>query len=249
MRDRVVAANWKMNLCRAEGLALVDAILGGLSRLKGVHVILGVPFPFLGDVAERTAGVSHVHLAAQNCHQEEKGAYTGEVSAAMLKSFGVEYVILGHSERREFFGEDDALILKKMRAAVAHGIRPIYCCGERQEQREAGRHFEVVGQQLNESVMQLQPAELNGLIIAYEPVWAIGTGLTASPEQAEEMHRFINDRLKARFGSAAEDIPLLYGGSVKPSNADELFSQPHIDGGLIGGASLVAEDFLAILNA
>jgi triosephosphate isomerase (TIM) len=249
MRDRVVAANWKMNLCRPDGLALVDAILGQLSHLKGVHVILGVPFPFLGDLAERTAGVSHVHLAAQNCHQEEKGAYTGEVSAAMLKSFGVEYVILGHSERREFFGEDDALILKKMRAAVAHGIRPIYCCGERQEQREAGRHFEVVGQQLNESVLQLQPAELNGLIIAYEPVWAIGTGLTASPEQAEEMHRFIHDRLQARFGSAAEDIPLLYGGSVKPSNADELFSQPHIDGGLIGGASLVAEDFLAIVKA
>ena len=238
-----------MHLNRSEGLQLVDDILKASAVGDDNIIILGVPFPFLGEVSERIEHVPNIHLAAQNCHQEEKGAYTGEVSAAMLKSFGVEYVILGHSERREFFGEDDALILKKMRAAVAHGIRPIYCCGERQEQREAGRHFEVVGQQLNESVMQLQPAELNGLIIAYEPVWAIGTGLTASPEQAEEMHRFINDRLKARFGSAAEDIPLLYGGSVKPSNADELFSQPHIDGGLIGGASLVAEDFLAILNA
>lgn len=249
MRERVVAANWKMNLSRIEGLALVDSIIGRLGGQDDVKVILGVPFPFLGEVSQLIKAVPQVHLAAQNCYHKENGAFTGEVSAAMLSSFDVEYVILGHSERREYFGEDDALILQKMRTALSHGLRPIYCCGERKEHREAGRHFEVVGQQLSESVLLLRPEEINGLIIAYEPVWAIGTGLTASPAQAEEMHRFIREQLTLTFGGAAESIPLLYGGSVKPSNAAELFSQPHIHGGLIGGASLVAEDFLAIVNA
>jgi len=246
---RIIAANWKMNLTRQEGLDLALEIVEGLGEGDHPKVIFGVPYPFLSEIAYLMEGKDNVHLAAQNCHQEENGAFTGEVSAAMLRSFDVEYVILGHSERREYFGEDDALVLKKMRAAMAHGIRPIYCCGERQEHREAGRHFEVVEQQLNGSVLQLQPAELNGLIIAYEPVWAIGTGLTASPAQAEEMHLFIHQKLKAQFGDMADSIPLLYGGSVKPANAAELFSQPHIDGGLIGGASLVAEDFLAIVKA
>jgi triosephosphate isomerase len=189
---RIVAANWKMNLTRSEGLALVDDLLVRNENIDSATIILGVPFPFLSEVADRIKGLANVHLAAQNCHHEESGAFTGEVSAKMLKSFGAEYVILGHSERRAYFEEDDALILKKMKAAIGQGLKPIYCCGERQEHREAGRHFEVVEQQLNESVLLLQPSELNGLIIAYEPVWAIGTGLSASPEQAEEMHSFIS---------------------------------------------------------
>ena len=246
---RIVAANWKMNLIRSEGLALVDDLLARNENIDSATIILGVPFPFLSEVADRIKGLANVHLAAQNCHQEESGAFTGEVSAKMLKSFGAEYVILGHSERRAYFEEDDALILKKMKAAIGQGLKPIYCCGERQEHREAGRHFEVVEQQLNESVLVLQPSELNGLIIAYEPVWAIGTGLSASPEQAEEMHSFIHGLLQKRFGALVSDIPLLYGGSVKPSNAAELFAKQHIDGGLIGGASLVAEDFMAIVRA
>lgn len=248
-RMRVVTANWKMNLTRQEGIDLATEILEGLGDGDHPKTIFGVPYPFLSEISSLIEGKDNVHLAAQNCSHEENGAFTGEVSAAMLRSFNVEYVILGHSERREYFIEDDPLILKKMRAAIAHGIRPIYCCGERQEHREAGRHFEVVEEQLKGSVLQLQPAELPGLIIAYEPVWAIGTGLTASPEQAEEMHQFIHQQLKDRFGDLADSIPLLYGGSVKPANAAELFSQPHIDGGLIGGASLVAEDFLAIVKA
>jgi triosephosphate isomerase (TIM) len=246
---KTVAANWKMNLTRQQGIDLAAEIVEGLGDKEHPKVIFGVPYPFLSEISWLMDGKDNVHVAAQNCSHEENGAFTGEVSATMLKSFGAEYVILGHSERREYFSEDDTLILKKMRAAMAHGIKPIYCCGERQEHREAGRHFEVVEQQLNGSILQLQPAELSGLIIAYEPVWAIGTGLTASPEQAEEMHQFIHQKLKARFGDLADSIPLLYGGSVKPANATELFSQPHIDGGLIGGASLVAEDFLAIVAA
>ncbi len=246
---RIVAANWKMNLTRSEGLALVDDLLVRNENIDSATIILGVPFPFLSEVADRIKGLANVHLAAQNCHHEESGAFTGEVSAKMLKSFGAEYIILGHSERRAYFEEDDALILKKMKAAIGQGLKPIYCCGERQEHREAGRHFEVVEQQLNESVLLLQPSELNGLIIAYEPVWAIGTGLSASPEQAEEMHSFIHGLLQKRFGALVSDIPLLYGGSVKPSNAAELFAKQHIDGGLIGGASLVAEDFMAIVRA
>lgn len=246
---RIVAANWKMNLIRSEGLALVDDLLARNENIDSATIILGVPFPFLSEVADRIKGLTNVHLAAQNCHYEESGAFTGEVSAKMLKSFGAEYVILGHSERRAYFEEDDALILKKMKAAIGQGLKPIYCCGERQEHREAGRHFEVVEQQLNESVLVMQPSYLNGLIIAYEPVWAIGTGLSASPEQAEEMHSFIYGLLQKRFGALVSDIPLLYGGSVKPSNAAELFAKQHIDGGLIGGASLVAEDFMAIVRA
>lgn len=246
---KIVAANWKMNLTRSEGLALVDDLLARNENIDNATIIFGVPFPFLSEVADRIKGLANVHLAAQNCHHEESGAFTGEVSAKMLKSFGAEYVILGHSERRAYFGEDDALILKKMKAAIGQGLKPIYCCGERQEHREAGRHFEVVEQQLNESVLVLQPSYLNGLIIAYEPVWAIGTGLSASPEQAEEMHSFIHGLLQKRFGALVSDIPLLYGGSVKPSNAAELFAKQHIDGGLIGGASLVAEDFTAIVRA
>ena len=245
---RIVAANWKMNLTRSEGLALVDDLLVRNENINSVTIVLGVPFPFLVDVADRIKGLANVHLAAQNCHHEESGAFTGEVSAKMLKSCGAEYVILGHSERRAYFEEDDALILKKMKAAIGQGLKPIYCCGERQEHREAGRYFEVVEKQLNESVLMLQTAYLNGLIIAYEPVWAIGTGLSASPEQAEEMHSFIYGLLQKRFGALVSDIPLLYGGSVKPSNAAELFAKQHIDGGLIGGASLVAEDFMAIVR-
>lgn len=245
---KVVAANWKMNLTRSEGNVLVDDIKNGLNGEEETQIILGVPFPFLGEVSWRIKDVPNMHLAAQDCHQEENGAYTGEVSVMMLKSFGAEYVILGHSERREYFGEDDALILQKMRAAISHGLKPVYCCGEQKAQRDAGEHHAIVRQQLEQSVLQLH--NLDSILIAYEPVWAIGTGDTATPEQAQDMHRLIRNVLAEKFGQeAADGVPLLYGGSVKPSNAAELFSQPDINGGLIGGASLVAEDFLAIVAA
>lgn len=245
---KVVAANWKMNLTRPEGLQLVDEILKASGVTNGTEVILGVPFPFLGEVAQRIAEVPNIHLAAQDCHHEDSGAFTGEVSAVMLRSFGAEYVILGHSERRAYFGEDDALILQKMRTAISHGLKPIYCCGEQKAHRDAGEHHAIVRQQLEQSVLQLDSPD--GILIAYEPVWAIGTGDTATPEQAQDMHHLIRNILTERFGKVISDlVPLLYGGSVKPSNAAELFSQPDINGGLIGGASLVAEDFLAIVKA
>ncbi len=245
---RVVAANWKMNLTRLEGSDLALEIVEGLGEDGHPKVIFGVPYPFMGEISHLMEGKDNVHLAAQDCSHRENGAFTGEVSAAMLRSFGAEYVILGHSERRAYFGEDDALILQKMRAAISHGLKPIYCCGEQKAQRDAGQHHAIVRQQLEQSILQLD--SLEGILIAYEPVWAIGTGDTATPEQAQDMHRLIRHVLAEKFGQeAADGVPLLYGGSVKPSNAAELFSQPDINGGLIGGASLVAEDFLAIVNA
>ena len=189
-------------------------------------------------------------MSAQNCHQEAHGAYTGEITADMLKSVGCEYVILGHSERRAYFGEDDTLIAAKIQRALAAGLRPIYCCGEKLPSREAGEQEQVVGQQIKEALFGLSAEELSQVVIAYEPVWAIGTGVTASPEQAQDMHAFIRGLLKEQFGAeSAGAMSILYGGSVKPANAKELFSQGDVDGGLIGGASLKAEDFLAIIES
>lgn len=247
MREKIVAGNWKMNLSKIEGLLLVEGIVNGLSTSE-IKVVLAPPFPFISDAVTLT-GQSHISVAGQNCYQEKRGAYTGEVSAELLQSFGCQYCIVGHSERREYFGENDKLINQKINLLLSNNLKPIYCCGESLEERESGKYFEVVGDQIQSALQGFTKDELKNVVVAYEPIWAIGTGITASPEQAQEMHAFIREKLAQVLANDAEEISILYGGSVKPNNAKELFSQKDIDGGLIGGASLNASDFLAIVNA
>lgn len=239
-----------MNLDRDQGYDLVRSIVNGLEdTTSSAEVIIAPPFPFLTPCVKMLASTDRVFLAAQNCHHEDGGAYTGEVSAKMLASFGVTHVILGHSERRQYFGEDDTLIAKKIGQAFGQGMNAIYCFGETLEQRDAGQHKEVVSAQIKEALSGLSESEMENLIIAYEPVWAIGTGRTASPEQAQEIHSHVRGLMTELFGHAGENVSILYGGSCKPSNASELFSQADIDGGLIGGASLNTNDFLSIIQA
>ena len=250
MRTKIVAGNWKMNTVVSEGKELVDGILSKLSTVPSdVQLIVAPPFTHLSEVASKLAG-SSIALAAQNCADHEKGAYTGEVSVAMLKSVGCSYVILGHSERREYYGETSETLVTKVKLALAAGLKPIFCVGEVKDERVAGKHFEVVGKQIEEVLFTLTAEEMAQVVIAYEPVWAIGTGLTATSEQAQEIHAYIRKALADKFGAAlAEEITILYGGSCKPSNAPELFAQPDIDGGLIGGAALKAEDFIGIATS
>lgn len=248
MRQKIVAGNWKMNTTPAEGETLAKAVVAAASQAQGVTLILGVPFTHLCPVSKAIAG-SSVKLSAQDCSAHNKGAYTGEVAASMIAPFGAEYVILGHSERREYHGENSALLSEKMKQAYANGLAPIYCVGEKLEEREAGKHFEVVTKQIEEVVFGLSEAEFDRLVIAYEPVWAIGTGKTATADQAQEIHAHIRKVLASKFGAKAENTPILYGGSCKPSNAAEIFSKADVDGGLIGGAALKAEDFIAIAKA
>jgi triosephosphate isomerase len=249
MQKKIVAGNWKMNTTCQEGEALALAIATKKKEVPGdVLLIVAPPFTHLCCLTEplREAGIG---VAAQNCADEEQGAYTGEVSAKMLASIGVDYCILGHSERRAYYGETNGILFKKVQQALAAGLRPVFCVGEVLAEREANRHFEVVQQQLDEVILKLAPADFEKIIIAYEPVWAIGTGKTASSEQAQEMHAHIRKVLAGKFGQAAQDTAILYGGSCKPSNAKELFAQPDVAGGLIGGASLVADDFIAIAKS
>ena len=249
MRKKIVAGNWKMNTVPAEGLELVKNVIAQSAEVcECVNFIVCPPFTHLSQVAEAAKG-SRVAVGAQNCAAEAKGAYTGEVSAAMIASLGVEYVILGHSERREYYGETSATLNAKMAQAYANGLTPIYCVGEKLDEREAGNHFEVVKAQLEEVVYNLTEEQFEKLIIAYEPVWAIGTGKTATAEQAEEIHAYIRKVLADKFGAAAEQTAILYGGSCKPSNAKELFANPDVDGGLIGGAALKVADFKGIIDA
>jgi triosephosphate isomerase len=250
MRKKIVAGNWKMNTTVTEGVALAEAIVAKVNELpKGVHLVVAPPFTHLVPVAEVLKG-SPVSLSAQNCADQPKGAFTGEVSAEMLKGAGCAYTILGHSERREYYGENSEKLIKKMALAFENGLKVIFCVGEKLEERNEGSHFDVVSQQLSEVLFGLTPQQMANVVIAYEPVWAIGTGVTATSEQAQEIHAFIRKTLSAHFGEkVAEDTTILYGGSCKPSNAQELFACPDIDGGLIGGASLKAEDFLAIAKA
>lgn len=246
MRKKIVAGNWKMNKSKEDGLALVEEIRLGLGgSASDVTVIVGVPYPFLG-VVDSSADVK---LSAQNCHQEKSGAFTGEVSVEMLKSFGCDYCIVGHSERRQYFGETDRYINHKIELLLEAGIEPIYCCGETLEQRQEGNHFKVIEEQIQSALQGFTKEQLRQIVIAYEPVWAIGTGETATPEQAQEIHAFIREKLSQVMGTESEEVSILYGGSVKPNNAQELFSQKDIDGGLIGGASLNAEDFLQIVRS
>lgn len=252
MRKRIVAGNWKMHKKLEDGLSLARDIR---VRLEGrcseeKEVIVFPPFIHLAGIAELLNGLTGFHSGGQNCHHKKEGAYTGEISASMLASAGASHVIVGHSERRKYFGEDDALLAAKIDRALEEGLTPVFCCGETLEERESGRQFEVVGRQIRKALFHLPEEKIRKLHIAYEPVWAIGTGKSASPEAASEMHAFIRSQLSGKYGrESAEAISILYGGSVKPGNAAGLFAMPDIDGGLIGGASLQAADFEAIFNA
>lgn len=237
-----------MNTMPAEGVALAEAVAEGRKDVaKEVGVIVAPPFTHLSEVVKVTRGHG-VSVAAQNCAEHDKGAYTGEVSAAMIAALGVEYVILGHSERRQYYGETSETLARKLRQCFDNRLSPIFCVGESLAEREAGREEAVVGEQLA-VVLELTAEEFAQTIIAYEPVWAIGTGRTASSEQAQAIHAFIRKTLAAKFGVAADDCTILYGGSANPANAKELFSKPDVDGGLIGGASLKAPDFLAVASS
>ncbi|MHC1704244.1 MAG: triose-phosphate isomerase [Tenuifilaceae bacterium] len=250
MRKKIVAGNWKMNTLANEGTTLaLNVIDKSKSVPKDVELILIPPFTHLVDTAKQLKDTG-IKAGAQNCAEWTKGAYTGEISASMIASTGAKYVIIGHSERREFFHEDNKMLYRKIKQALESKITPIYCCGEKLHDRESCNFFEVVGKQIQESLFDLTNQEMEQIVIAYEPVWAIGTGKNATADQAQEMHEFIRKTLADHFGSKlAENISILYGGSCKPSNAAEIFAKPDVDGGLIGGASLVADDFIAIASS
>ena len=251
MRKHIVAGNWKMNNEEAESKLLVKQIRKSIKRvpLKGARVLIAPTFVNLKTVVKK-ARKSKIEVIAQNMHQAKNGAFTGEVSAAMLKSIGVQTVILGHSERRSMFGETNAILAEKVNAAIENNMEIIFCFGEQLEDRKSGAHFEVVKTQLKEGLFHLESSHWNRMVLAYEPVWAIGTGETASPEQAQEMHAFVRNLLEETYTTAlSQNTSILYGGSVKPENAKEIFSKEDVDGGLIGGAALKASDFTAIIKA
>ena len=238
-----------MNTLPAEGVELAKGVAAGRKDVCDcVTLIVCPPFTHLSSVIETLKG-SNVEVGAQDCASEAKGAYTGEVAASMIAALGCKYVILGHSERRQYYGETSETLNKKMAQAYANNLTPIYCVGENLEEREAERHFDVVKAQIEEVVFNLSEEQFRNLVIAYEPVWAIGTGKTATADQAQEIHAYIREVLRSKFGAAAEECAILYGGSCKPSNAGEIFAKADVDGGLIGGAALVADDFLAIGKA
>jgi triosephosphate isomerase len=251
MRKKIVAGNWKMNMNLKEGISLAESVKNYYSE-KGnpkAEVVLCTPFIHLSSMSSLLNG-SVVKFGAQNCASEASGAYTGEISAGMIRSTGAEYVIIGHSERRTYYNEDDTSINKKCKLAISEGLKVIFCCGEVLAERENKIHFDVVRRQVTEGILNLPVEEFKMITIAYEPVWAIGTGLTASPQQAQEMHNFIRNLVSEKYGQpVADNTTILYGGSCKPSNAAEIFSQADVDGGLIGGASLKKEDFCAIVDA
>jgi triosephosphate isomerase len=248
MRTRLVAGNWKMHGSRAANARLLDAIKAGAANARGVTVAVCVPFPYLQQVAAALEG-SGIAWGAQTLSEHDAGAYTGEVSGSMLRDFGCRYALVGHSERRTIYGERDAQVAAKFLAARRAGLTPVLCVGETLDERERGATEDVVTRQLGAVIDATGAAGLAGAVVAYEPVWAIGTGRTASPAQAQEVHALIRRRVGAADAATAAQLPILYGGSVKAANAQELFAQPDVDGGLIGGASLVAEDFLAICVA
>ncbi len=247
MRKKIVAGNWKMNTTVPEGIELAKQVVARAAETPAnVGLIVAAPFTHLASVAEAIKG-SKVELAAQNCADHTSGAYTGEVSVAMLKSVGCKWTILGHSERRQYYGETDEKLVVKTQLALAEGLGVILCVGENLDEREAGKHFDVCSAQIKNVLYNFTAEDMKKVIVAYEPVWAIGTGKTATAEQAEEIHACIRKVLAGKFGAqVADDTTILYGGSCKPSNAKELFAQPDIDGGLIGGAALKAEDFIGI---
>jgi triosephosphate isomerase len=250
MRQQIAAANWKMNLTYQQGEQLLDAILQENIELKAhQRAVFAVPFPYLIMAETRLGKKNHYAASAQNCSDQPAGAYTGEVSAEMLRSIDVRYCVLGHSERREYFSEHNQSLAVKTQRCLEQGITPIFCCGEPLSIREVEAQESFVEAQLKESLFHFPPEEITKIVIAYEPIWAIGTGKTASAQQAQDMHACIRGLIRAKYGPVADGISILYGGSVKAGNAKELFGCPDVDGGLVGGASLVAADFLAIMKA
>lgn len=252
MRKKIVAGNWKMNKTYAEGIELareVNEYIRYKEGAEGVLVVLGTPFIHLAKIS-RNVTEPNLYVAAQNCATEKSGAYTGEISADMVASTGAKFVILGHSERRQYYAETSEILVKKVSRALESKLEIIFCVGEVLEEREAGNHFDVVKKQLSEGLFHLSSEDFKHITIAYEPVWAIGTGKTATSEQAQEMHAFIRSVISAQFNEEiAGDTSILYGGSCSPANADQLFSNPDVDGGLIGGASLKAADFFEIIKS
>ncbi len=256
MRKKIVAGNWKMNLTLEEGMKLSAELAefaknNPLEKLNGSpDVIMFTPFIHLASVTQSVKDIAKLQTGAQNCYTEEKGAFTGETSAQMIASTGASNVLVGHSERRAYFNESNEVLAKKVEIALANGLTPMYCCGEVLEERNANNHFEVVKEQLEKGLFWLSANEFAKTHIAYEPVWAIGTGVTASPDQAQEMHAYIRKLISEKYGSeVAENTTILYGGSCNPKNAAELFANADVDGGLIGGASLKAQDFSAIIQS
>ena len=251
MRKQIAAANWKMNLTLEEGEKLMNEILDAKIFLEPQQqAIFAVPFPYLINIKNTIGEQPNFYVAAQNCASEKSGAFTGETSAQMLNSIDIPYVLIGHSERREYYHETNEILAKKINLALANNLKPIFCCGESFEIRKANSQNDFVKKQLAESLFHLSAEEISKTIIAYEPIWAIGTGLTASSQQAQEMHAHIRKVLADKYGSiTAENISILYGGSVKAANAVEIFSQPDVDGGLVGGASLNAQEFVTIIKS
>jgi triosephosphate isomerase len=251
MRKQIAAANWKMNLTYQQGEKLLDEILEAQIQLDAdQQVIFAVPFPYLIMATSQVADETGYSIAAQNCSDKKNGAYTGEVSAEMLQSIGIQYCVVGHSERREYYLENNKLLADKINSCLQHEITPIFCCGEPLRIREENNQNDFVQQQLEESLFHLSAEQMKNVVIAYEPIWAIGTGKTASTEQAQEMHHHLRSVLEGKYGkSVADEISILYGGSVKANNANELFACPDVDGGLVGGASLIAKDFIEIIKA
>ncbi len=249
MRKKIVAGNWKMNKNAEQTEDLLNELIEKMPTDTDVQVIVAPTFVNLASAVDHLEFIN-IEVAAQNVHQAESGAFTGEISADMLKSVGVDIVILGHSERRAIFHETDALIANKVNTALEHDMTVIFCFGEELKDRQSKNHFNVVENQLRDGLFQIEAKDWDHIVLAYEPVWAIGTGETASPEQVQEMHEFIRETVRKAFGSdIAEDVSILYGGSVKPDNAKEIFANKDVDGGLIGGAALKADDFIAIVNA
>ena len=247
MRQKIVAGNWKMNLDYNEGLSIFSEIINMVNdEVTGKQsVIVCCPYTYLHSLSQLAKTHPKVSVGAQNCHQEDAGAYTGEISARMIKSVGAEYVILGHSERRQHFGETNLVLSQKTNAVLGNSLKPIFCVGETLEERESGQFFDVIKSQISEGLFHLDAQQFGQVVLAYEPVWAIGTGKTATAAQAQEIHAFIRKEIATQFGqSVADETTVLYGGSCNPKNAKELFSEPDIDGGLIGGASLKSRDFV-----
>ena len=251
MRKQIAAANWKMNLTLQQAEALVDELLATpFSLNENQQAVFGVPFPYLIAIHNKFIEKNNCYVSAQNCYTKKSGAYTGETSVEMLTSIGITYVIIGHSERREFFNESNAMLAEKINCCLSNNLKPIFCCGEPLQIREAESQNNFVETQLKESLFHLTAEQITNFIIAYEPIWAIGTGKTASNEQAQQIHKHIRTVLANNYGlDVANTISILYGGSVKATNAGDIFAQPDVDGGLVGGASLVAADFAVIINS
>jgi len=251
MRKQIAAANWKMNLTIDKAEALLDEIIAAQINLGENHLaVFAVPSPYLQMAQQKIGATKNFYIAAQNSYSKKSGAYTGEISVEMLQSLNIKYVVLGHSERREYFEESNQFLAEKLNIALEYNIMPIFCCGEPLSIRDAQTQNQFVAKQLEESLFHFSKDDVQKIVIAYEPIWAIGTGKTATSEQAQEMHAYLRKVLADKFGKEiADNISILYGGSVKANNAKEIFSQPDVDGGLVGGASLIAAEFITIINS